>query len=214
MEFNILNKTICQCGKRHSGKSELIKYILSLYSHMFNKIFVICPSEAVNHFYQKILPIENIFNEYSDEWIDKLMKRLIKLNAGKKDDECADILLVLDDCVSDVNFHSAKAFEKLFTRGRHIKISLIITTQYPYLIPPVAGINTDYILVGQMNKQELKVMCDEFLMGDIEPREFMKMYYNATNDYGFLIINNNSTKSNADLNSLYGTVKVPIDEIN
>jgi hypothetical protein len=51
-------------------------------------------------------------------------------------------------------------------------------------------------------------------MGDIEPREFMKMYYNATNDYGFLIINNNSTKSNADLNSLYGNVKVPIDEIN
>ena len=132
----------------------------------------------------------------------------------KKDDECAHILLVLDDCVSDVNFHSAKNFEKLFTRGRHLKISLIITTQYPYLIPPVARINTDYILVGQMNKQGLKVMCDEFLMGDIEPREFMKMYYNATNDYGFLIINNNSTKSNADLNSLYGTVKVPIDEIN
>ena len=214
MNFEVLNKTICLCGKRHSGKSELIKYMLNLYGHMFNKIFVICPSEAVNHFYQKILPIENIFNEYSDEWIDKLMKRLIKLNAGKKDDECAHILLVLDDCVSDVNFHSAKNFEKLFTRGRHLKISLIITTQYPYLIPPVARINTDYILVGQMNKQGLKVMCDEFLMGDIEPREFMKMYYNATNDYGFLIINNNSTKSNADLNSLYGTVKVPINEIN
>jgi hypothetical protein len=30
---------------------------------------------------------------------------------------------------------------------------------------------------------------------------------------GFLIINNNSTKSNADLNSLYGTIKAPIDEI-
>ena len=50
-------------------------------------------------------------------------------------------------------------------------------------------------------------------MGDIEPKEFMSMYYNATNEYGFLIINNNSTKSNADLNLLYGTVKVPIDEI-
>ena len=63
MNFEILNKTICLCGKRHSGKSELIKYILSLYGHQFNKIFVICPSEAVNHFYQKVLPIENIFNE-------------------------------------------------------------------------------------------------------------------------------------------------------
>ena len=214
MNFEVINKTICLCGKRHSGKSELIKYILSLYGYQFNKIFVVCPSEAVNHFYQKIMPKENIFNEYSEEWIDKLMNRLIKLNAGKKDEESVHILLVLDDCVSDVNFHAARNFEKLFTRGRHMKISLIITTQYPYLIPPVARINTDYILVGQMNKQGLKVMCDEFLMGDIEPKQFMKMYYNATNDYGFLIINNNSTKSNADMNSLYGTVKVPIDEIN
>jgi hypothetical protein len=64
-----------------------------------------------------------------------------------------------------------------------------------------------------MNKQGLKVMADEFLIGDIKPRQFFKMYYTATNDYVFLIINNNSTKSNADLNSLYGTVKVPIDEI-
>ena len=44
------------------------------------------------------------------------MKRLIKLNGGKKDDECAHVLLVLDDCVSDVNFHTAKCFERLFTR--------------------------------------------------------------------------------------------------
>ena len=29
MNFDIMNKTICLCGKRHSGKSELIKYILN-----------------------------------------------------------------------------------------------------------------------------------------------------------------------------------------
>ena len=105
----------------------------------------------------------------------------------KKDNESAHILLILDDCVSDVNFHSDKAFQKLFTRGRHLKISLMITTQYPYLIPPVARINCDYILVGQLNKQGLKVMSDEFLMGDISPKEFLKMYYDSTNDYGFMI---------------------------
>ena len=200
--------------KRHSGKSELIKYIVSLYGHLFNKIFVICPSESVNKFYSQFLPSENIFTDYSDEWIEKLMTRLIKINVGKKDNECAHILLILDDCVSDVNFHSAKAFEKLFTRGRHMKISLMITTQYPYLIPPVARINCDYILCGQMNKQSIKLMCDEFLMGDISPKDFLKMYYDSTNDYGFLIINNNSTSNNNNINSLYGSVRVPKDEIN
>ena len=214
MNFELLNKTVCLCGKRHSGKSELIKYIISLYGRQFNKIFVICPSEAVNKFYSKVLPPENIFTEYSEEWIEKLMKRLIQINVGKNDDNSAHILLIMDDCVSDVNMHSAKNFEKIFTRGRHLKISLMITTQYLYLIPPVARINCDYILVGQLNKQGLKVMSDEFLMGDISPKEFNKMYYESTNDYGFLIINNNSTASNNNVNSLYGSVRVPINEIN
>ena len=214
MNFELLNKTVCLCGKRHSGKSELIKYIISLYGHQFNKPFVICPSETVNKFYSKVLPPENIFTEYSEEWIEKLMKRLIQINVGKTDDNSAHILLIMDDCVSDVNMHSAKNFEKIFTRGRHLKISLMITTQYPYLIPPVARINCDYILVGQLNKQGLKVMSDEFLMGDISPKEFNKMYYESTNDYGFLIINNNSTASNNNVNSLYGSVRVPINEIN
>ena len=73
------------------------------------------------------------------------MTRLIKINVGKKDNESAHFLLILDNCFSDVNFHSDKAFQKIFTRGRHMKISLMITTQYPYLIPPVARINCDYI---------------------------------------------------------------------
>ena len=213
MNFELVNKTVCLCGKRHSGKSELIKYIVSLYGHQFNKIFVICPSEAVNKFYSQFLPSENIFTEYKEEWIDKLMQRLIKINVGKKDNEAAHILLILDDCVSDVNMHTARNFEKIFTRGRHMKISLMITTQYPYLIPPVARINCDYILVGQMNKQSIKIMCDEFLMGDMSPKQFLKMYYDSTNDYGFLIINNNSTSNNNNINSLYGSVRVPKDEI-
>ena len=213
MNFELLNKTVCLCAKRHSGKSQLIKYIIKLYGHQFKKIFVVCPSEAVNKFYSDIIPPENIFDEYKEEWMDTLMKRLTKINAGKKDNESAHVLLILDDCVSDINFHASNSFEKIFTRGRHLKISIILTTQYCYLIPPVCRVNCDYILVGQMNKQGLKVMTDEFLMGDISPKEFMDMYYRLTNDYGFLIINNNSTKSNNDLNSIYGSVRVPLSEV-
>ena len=40
MNFELVNKTVCLCGKRHSGKSELIKYIVSLYGHQFNKFLL------------------------------------------------------------------------------------------------------------------------------------------------------------------------------
>ena len=35
------------------------------------------------------------------------------------------------------------------------------------------------------------------------------IYYKNTADYGFLVINNNCTKSNDDVNELYGNLKVP-----
>ena len=66
MNFELVNKTICLCAKRNSGKSQLIKYIVSLYGHLFNKIFVVCPSEAVNRFYGQFINPENIFNDYSE----------------------------------------------------------------------------------------------------------------------------------------------------
>jgi hypothetical protein len=208
MDFQLLNKTVCLCGKRHSGKSELIKYIVSLYGHQFNKIFVICPSEAVNKFYSQFLPSENIFTEYKEEWIEKLMARLIKINVGEKNNEAAHILLILDDCVSDHNFHQSPTIKKLFLRGRHISISLLITTQYIYLISPSMRNNLDYLLCGQMNKQSIDLVTTEFLSGDIEKSDFVKMYSRCTKDYNFLVINNNSVKDD-DLNSIYGCVKAP-----
>ena len=34
MNFDLVNKTVCLCGKRHSGKSELMEYIVSLYENI------------------------------------------------------------------------------------------------------------------------------------------------------------------------------------
>jgi hypothetical protein len=127
----------------------------------------------------------------------------------KKDQKIKNILLIFDDCCSDTNFHQSDAIEKLFTRGRHIYISVCITAQYPYMIPPICRVNCDYILVGQLNKQSIQLLKDEFLVGNIDSKEFQKMYYRITSDYQFLVINNNSVKNNDDLNSIYGTIKCP-----
>ena len=45
MDFNIKNKTVILCGKRCSGKSQLMRYILIKSKHLFKKVFVICPTE-------------------------------------------------------------------------------------------------------------------------------------------------------------------------
>ena len=214
MEIDIKNKTICLCAKRNSGKSQLIRYLYLTNKDIFKKVFVVCPSECVNKFYSHFIPKENIFDEYSEIWVEKLINKLSDINAGLKDDEAQHVLLILDDCASDISFHQSKSFKKLFTRGRHIKITIFITTQYLYQIPPVARNNSDYLLIGQLNTQGIGLLTKEFMVGDITKKDFIKLYNLSTSDYGFLLINNNSTTDNHNIDLIYGLVKVPEKYIN
>ena len=61
MDFDIVNKTICLCAKRNSGKSQLMRYIIMMSKHQFKKIFVICPTEQINRFYNGLVDEKNIF---------------------------------------------------------------------------------------------------------------------------------------------------------
>ena len=209
MEFTLLNKIVSLIGKRNSGKSQMLRYLVLQQRPLFKSIFVVCPTESVNHFYRDLVKPENIFDSYNENWVEALIKKLTEVNSGKGEVDASHILLILDDCCSDTAFHQSKSFKKLCTRGRHIKISVIITCQYIYQIPPVARNNSDYVLVSQMNTQGLDLLTSEFLMGTISKKEFIDLYHQNTKDYGFFLINNNCTKDNNDLNEIYGNLKVP-----
>ena len=206
--FSLINKTIILIGKRHSGKSRLLKYLVKYERKKFKKIFVVCPTEKINRFYSDIVSNENIFNDYNEEWTEQLIEKMGNVNANKPDKERKNILLILDDCIAFMNMHQSPTIKKLFSMGRHLNISVIITTQHLYSISPLMRSNADWLFVGQMNKQSTDLLSQEFLSGDITKEEFIKMINRGTKDYSFVIINCNSVKDN-DLNSLYGIIKVP-----
>ena len=146
MEFEIKNKIICFCAKRNSGKSQLLRYLVNCSKDLFSKIFVICPTESVNHFYKDLVPAQNIFAQYKEEWVESLIAKMTDINSSKNDNDAKHILLILDDCCSDTKFHTSKTLKQLATRGRHIKIAVMITCQYIYQIPPVIRNNIIYIV--------------------------------------------------------------------
>ena len=139
---------------------------------------------------------------------------MTKLNEGKTKHNAKNVLLILDDICSDADLHhSCPSFKKLFTRGRHLHISIIITCQAIKHIPPIARSNSDFICVGQLNNQNVELLAEEYLMGSIEKKAFLEMYHRCTKDYSFLLINNNSVKDDSDLNSIYGVLKCPENEL-
>ena len=209
LEFSLVNKTLCVVAKRNSGKSVLIKYLVTCEKGQFSKIYVICPTEKINRFYNSIVPDQCIFDSWSEEWANALIKKMTEINANKTASERKNVLIILDDVFSDTNFHQSQALKVLHVRGRHLNISIINTIQYLNLLPPICRTNCDYLISGQMNRQSVQLLAEEYISGDIEKNDFIKMYNRVTKDYGFLLINNNSIKNNEDLNQIYGIMKTP-----
>jgi alpha-L-arabinofuranosidase len=207
IDLDIVNKTVSLVAKRGSGKSVLLKYLVENSKSKFAKIFVICPTEGVNSFYKNMVDKSCIFDEWNENWADQLIKKMTTINAGKTKKK--NVLIILDDCMSDTNFHSSPALKKLYTRGRHLNIGVIATCQYLNSLPPVCRNNADWCLVGQMNHQSIALLAEEYLSGDLDKQAFIKLYHKSTKDYNFLVINNNSIKDSDDLNQIYGIIRTP-----
>ena len=212
IDFDVKDKTIGLVGKRGSGKSQMLHYILEMNKKHFKKIFIISPTEQLQGFYSDLVPKENIFDSYSESWVESLISKMMEINKGKTKQNCNRVLLVLDDVCGDTNFHQSPSLKKIFIRARHFFLSLIITAQYLFGnggVPPVCRNNIDYLLVNKINGQSLEALVTEFRNGSISKENFIKMYYKSTGNYGFLIINNVNSESNDDLNSIYGVIRVP-----
>jgi hypothetical protein len=210
IDLTLVNKTTAFIAKRNSGKSCLLKYLVEHEKHCFDKIFVICPTESINRFYKDIVDENCLFDSYQESWTEQLISSLTKINADTKPEERKKVLLIYDDILSDIDFHQSPAIKKIFTRGRHVGLSIICTCQYLYQLPPICRSNCDYVLVGQMNNQSKNLLCDEFLAGSLDRKQFIDLYNKCTRDYNFLIINNNSIKDNDDIDQIYGVIRAKI----
>ena len=116
IELNIVNKTISVVAKRNSGKSILIRYLVNQQKHLFSKIFVICPTESINHFYNTITHDDCIFDEWKEDWANQLIDIMTKTNANQPSNERKNVLIILDDCMSDIDFNQSKSLKKIYTR--------------------------------------------------------------------------------------------------
>ena len=208
IELNIVNKTISVVAKRNSGKSILIRYLVNQQKHLFSKIFVICPTESINHFYNTITHDDCIFDEWKEDWANQLIDTMTKTNANQPSNERKNVLIILDDCMSDIDFNQSKSLKKIYTRGRHFNLSIIATCQYLNSLPKICRSNCDTLISGQMNLCSIEMLASEYC-SNLSKREFITLFNKTTKDYGFLVINNNSVKDNENLNCIYGQIKTP-----
>jgi len=190
-------------GRRDTGKSFLVKDLL--YYHQDIPIgTVISGTEAGNGFYGKLVPKLFIHDEYNSAIIENILKRQrIVLKQIKKEKVAygksnidARAFVILDDCLYDNSWAREKVMRLLFMNGRHWKIMLIITMQYPLGVPPNLRTNIDYTFILREPYISNRKRIYENYAGMFTTFEsFCQVMDQCTENYECLVIANNA-KSN------------------
>ena len=190
-------------GRRDTGKSFLVKDLL--YYHQDIPIgTVISGTEDGNGFYGKLVPKLFIHNEYNSAIIENILKRqrsVLKqikkeMETYKKSTIDPRTFVILDDCLFDATWTRDKMMRLLFMNGRHYKIMLIITMQYPLGVPPTLRTNIDFVFIlREPYIANRKRIYDNYAGMFPTFESFCQVMDQCTENYECLVINNN-VKSN------------------
>ena len=194
---------IIMIGRRDTGKSFLIRDLL--FHHQTIPVgTVISATEIVNGFYSSIVPKVFIHLEYSNSIIDKvlqrqkaIMKKVVKqISINKRTSIDARTFVILDDCLYDNTWSRDKLMRLLFMNGRHWKVMLIITMQYPLGVPPVLRTNIDYVFIlREPVIQNRKRIYDNYAGMFATFEAFCQVMDQCTNNFECLVIDNNVKSS-------------------
>jgi hypothetical protein len=190
-------------GRRDTGKSFLVRDLL--YYHQDIPIgTVISGTEAGNGFYSSIVPKLFIHDEYNTAIIENILKRQkIVVKQIKKEKEAygrsnidARTFVILDDCLYDNSWAREKLMRLLFMNGRHWKVMLVITMQYPLGVPPNLRTNIDFTFILREPYIANRKRIYENYAGMFPTFEsFCQVMDQCTENYECLVVSNNA-KSN------------------
>ena len=197
-------------GKRDTGKSFLVRDLL--YHHRDIPIgTVISGTEEGNGFYGSMVPKLFIHNEYNTAIIENVLKRQKNVLKQIKDEmeqfkrTTIDprAFVILDDCLYDSSWARDKMMRLLFMNGRHWKIMLVITMQFPLGIPPSLRTNIDYVFILRENYiSNRKRIYDNYAGMFPTFESFCQVMDQCTENYECLVIHNGS-KSNKLIDQVF-----------
>ena len=190
-------------GRRDTGKSFLVRDLL-YYQQSIPIGTVISGTEEGNVFYSSHVPKLFIHGEYNSGIIENVLKRqkqVLKevkneMETRRRSNIDPRTFLILDDCMYDASWTRDKMMRLLFMNGRHWKIMLVITMQYPLGIPPNLRTNIDYVFILREPYINNRKRIYENYAGMFPTFEsFCQVMDQCTENYECLVINNNA-KSN------------------
>lgn len=184
--------TIAVFGKRRTGKSWIMRYLLYLKRQCFNYAMVITNTKF-NGFWQNYFPMNVVHGAYDREAVMEFMMVALRIkmwneaNPDKKiNHRC---VLVLDDIIADPKLRYCPVLATLFYNGRHFGICVMIASQYVFGLPPGLRGNADLIFVlSQVQFRQRDALEKDYAGGLNNQDEFYEVLDDNTKDNRCLVI--------------------------
>lgn len=193
-------------GKPNSGKSHLLKYLLTLdhpdYSDDPIRYGLIFTNTKFTGFWEQMFPRDFIHPKFDPTALEALMN----IQSQNPQNKC---VVVFDDSLSQQGFAS-QLFLDLTTQYRHFGISIYISTQYIYKVNPTIRECSSYVAAFRLTtERSLKAAYDSFGSYFKNFDEFRKYVIDNTGNYQFIYYEANSSKD--DRNEIYKIMRAPKD---
>lgn len=227
--FDLPMRLIIVGKSQLSGKSTLISNLLlrpwsdddksglQFYKNDFegDDIYIVCPSfdlDVKMSMIQKGLeiPDSNIWREYDEteleSWYDKIEEQFKKDVAdGKKPKHT---LLVLDDCAFSGALKATinGVLSKIASNGRHILISMIVTSQKYTSISTIIRENASGVICFESSNKQIDLLYEDH--GNMTRKAFDEMFRKATKEkHSFLVINYSNDADRRFMDSSFTPIK-------
>lgn len=193
-------------GKPAAGKSHFIKYLLMTQSAQFSKnalkYGVVFTTTKFNRAYEEFIPSGYIHSAYKPE----VLQSLLDIQAANPINRA---FVIFDDCLPAAAF-SSQLFTNLATTFRHYNLTVIISTQYIYKVPPtVREVATRVAMFKMTTKRSIAALFESFGGMWNSYQEFAAQMQKSTGDFKFIYYFANSSSENRD--DVYKVMKAPVN---
>jgi len=212
------NKIFIILGKRYSGKSHLLKYIL-YHMQSIPIGIVVCRTEYMNKSYKKFIPAATFHHEYSDKLLSKFVTRQMDESDRYGDEQerfgyssCnPEAFLIFDDVLDDTKWCTNTDIKFIFYNGRHAKITFFLCMQHPLGIPPSLRTQADYVFIfNDENIENRKKIYNQYCGMFPSFAIFNKVMKQATGNYCCLVVDNTNPTADS-INEKVFWYKAPLE---
>jgi len=189
-KFSLVDRITVIYARKSRGKSYLGRWLLDESRRLFSSILVVCPT-GFHSFWSAQVGEGAVHESYDAQLLMAILK--FQRRRGKDGTLNADsrkILVVCDDCLSEINWKEKGPLLTLATSNRHYGIALLVMTQIPTGIPPVLRQNADYAFMMRSNGEDVRdLLYREYGTG--VKKEWLSELDSSTQGFSYFVYDQN-----------------------